>query len=178
MNRLNAILQQQNNHIKDVLDRIGEISEDAEATDEAGRWGVDGWIRLIHDLIDMQIRFAATATEAVIEGPMWAHNRPYETDLLRAKRATPYERRYEIVDRFAAVGNRKLEIPEDLMEFDPPTLPPGQSRFRVRLKTTPRNQVAAFQGANYEGRIWLRPVDPNVAPTRLQDPPQKFVVGL
>ena len=179
MNHVNNILQRHTNHVMDVLDRITEVSEAAEDVDEAGRWGVDGWIQLIHDLIDMQIRYAASITESVIEGPFWGGGRaPFESDLLRARRATTYERRFEINDRFSAVGKRGIEIPEDLLEFDPPTLPAGEVWFRVRLKTDEPQRTAVYYGANYVGRIEFLPVDGREIPPLMQGQPQTFTIGL
>ena len=53
------------------IDQINAIAQDAARRDNAGQWGIDGWVRLIHNLLDLQMRTYAGAVQVALAGPSW-----------------------------------------------------------------------------------------------------------
>ena len=51
------------------VDQINAIAQDAARRDNAGKWGIDGWVRLIHNLLDLQMRTYAGAVQVALAGP-------------------------------------------------------------------------------------------------------------
>ncbi|CAN5303983.1 hypothetical protein BH09ACT8_BH09ACT8_24920 [soil metagenome] len=136
--------------------QIGAIAEDAGRVDEAGKWGVDGWIRLIHNLIDLQIRTSATVLQAALAGPWWLQpidREPWLSDEIAVPIPQDYPQYFTIVKPFDRIGRRDTRIPDPAITFVPAILPAGARTFKIDL--TDNN----FVGANYVGVITLRPMD-------------------
>lgn len=178
----NAFLEYQNAQFRNALSQIRTISRVAEATDEAGGWGVDGWIKVIHGLLDLQIRYAAFLTESTLSGPWWLKrfgSGTYEADYLQAASAAPYPRRFTVVRSFTRVGSTGDVIPDPLIEFDPEILPPGEVRFLVRLRDeTEYPDAVSYLGANYVGTICVVPAGSDSLAASPLEEPQTFTVGL
>ncbi|MET0699201.1 MAG: hypothetical protein ABWY93_06005 [Mycobacterium sp.] len=138
------------------LNQLGRIAEDAAKTDAAGKWGVDGWIRLIHNLIDLQIRTTTTVTQIALAGPgAWLRpidREPWESDPITVK-DFPFPQYFSIVKPFERLGRSDIRIPDTAIRFIPAILPPGETTFRIDL--TDNN----FVGANYVGEIALYRAD-------------------
>ena len=64
------------NVTRGYVDQINAIAQDAAQTDNAGKWGIDGWVRLIHNLLDLQMRTCATAVDIALAGPTWWLEQP------------------------------------------------------------------------------------------------------
>ena len=48
------------------------ITEKASKTDKAGEWGLNAWVQIIHELVDLQVRTGAAVLQAAISGPWWS----------------------------------------------------------------------------------------------------------
>ena len=155
MSRSSEFIERQTAQIMNMLDRVDQTSQTAAATDEAGKWGLDGWIRLFHDLFDMQIRVLASASEAAITAPWWQNEPPSELNSIEVEHRRPYPRRVEIVESFQRLGLPSGEVPDETgsipdgdIDFDPLTLPAGQVMFTIKAPEQ-------YWGANYRGTIRL-----------------------
>ena len=144
-----AFLNHQSNQVANLLDSVKRTSQTAAATDEAGRWGVDGWIRVFHDLFDMQLRAVAMLTEATIEGPWWLlgpDREPFECDKLTALTSRGYAREISITAALRRLGTEET-ISFDELTFEPATLAPGQVEFTITA--TSGEKV----GSNFTGEL-------------------------
>jgi hypothetical protein len=65
-------IQQQADMMRGLGDQLGTIVKNAADEDRAGTWGLNGWIRTIHDLIDFSVRAYAAVLQAAVSGPFWA----------------------------------------------------------------------------------------------------------
>lgn len=138
-----------------VLDQIRAIATDAAREDEAGRWGVDGWIRLIHNLLDLQMRTYASVVDIALAGPAWwqdgdstlGPSQPVKVE------SRPHDRTVSILKSFERVGRTDVRIPDHVPVFVPAVLPAGATSFRVRL--TDEN----YAGASYLATVRLRRCD-------------------
>ncbi|SBS72891.1 conserved hypothetical protein [uncultured Mycobacterium sp.] len=142
--------------IRGYFDQINEIAQDAARTDDAGRWGIDGWVRLIHNLLDLQMRTYAGAVQVALAGPSWwlepTSTKPVPPDPIEVARR-PYPRSVSIVQPFERVGRPDIRIPLQALTFGPPILGPEQTSIQITL-TDDR-----FTGANYTGTLRLRRAD-------------------
>ena len=142
--------------IRGYFDQINEIAQDAARTDDAGRWGIDGWVRLIHNLLDLQMRTYAGAVQVALAGPSWwlepTSTKPLPPDPIEVARR-PYPRSVSIVQPFERVGRPDIRIPLQALTFEPPILGPEQTSIQITL-TDDR-----FTGANYTGTLRLRRAD-------------------
>jgi hypothetical protein len=149
---------------------IKTITETASKTDKAGEWGLDAWVRIIHELVDLQVRTGAAVLQAAISGPWWSEpldDEPQPSDPLTVK-ATNYPRTLQAASPFIRIGLPRMAIPAHSIGFDPEVLPAGATDFRVILMDY------RYVGANYEGTVRLTPVsDPKAAPDEM-----KVTVGL
>jgi hypothetical protein len=152
---VSSFIERQTAQVMNFLDRIDQASQNAAATDEAGNWGLDGWIRLYHDLFDMQVRTVASAAEAAITAPWWRDQPPSELNLLEVEHRRPYPRRFEVLESFQRLGIPSQEVPDEggaipdtAIDFDPQTLPAGEVAFQIKVPEQ-------YQGSNYRGTIRL-----------------------
>jgi hypothetical protein len=140
-----------------VLDQIKVIALDAAREDEAGRWGVDGWVRLIHNLLDLQMRTYATVVDIALAGPSWWQG-DADTDLgpslpVRLDNAPPYPCTISILKSFERVGRRDIVIPDHVPVFVPAVLAAGATSFQIKLTDE------QYAGASYVGKVRLRRSD-------------------
>ncbi|TQK30785.1 hypothetical protein [Arthrobacter sp. SLBN-53] len=154
------------------LGQLNTIVEKAARTDERGVWGVDPWITIIHDLIDLQIRTVANGVALGLAGPWW--RRPVERFSALSEEiiiaAAPYERVLTVAGPFRRVGREGETIPERAIEFVPATLCAGETTFRIKLTD------ADYIGANYLATVGFRHREPG---GRGADrPPVTIEVGL
>lgn len=167
--RTSDIRKQPDHFMKGYLGEIDTITQNASAMDKAGRWGLDAWIRTIHDLVDLQVRTFASVLQAGIAGPWWTTEGPDEplaADPISVE-AKPYARQLSALN-FRRTGLATTTIPSYSLSFDPPILPAGATEFRVVLKDD------RFIGANYEGTVLLaRTTDTRAAPDKVE-----VIVGL
>lgn len=151
MNGGNPLLQQQADMVRGILNRVDTISRHAAQQDEDGQWGLDGWIRVGHDLLDLQMRWYASMVQAVIAGPaMWltppaGDPRPSEKVTVKAKNCPE---KIELVC-LRRVGQSSVAVPPTSIMFNPPVLQPEETLFELVL-TDDR-----FVGANYTGQVRL-----------------------
>ena len=147
---------------QNYLSDMGGIATGAAEEDETGHWGIDGWIRMIHNLIDLQIRTAATVVQAAMAGPAWL--RPTDREPLDSEEIpvapTDYPRYFRIVKPFVRVGHQDIVIPNTAIRFVPAILGPGATKFQIDLIDND------FIGANYSGEVALVPVDSAQTPPR------------
>lgn len=144
------------NLTRGYVDQINAIAQDAAQADNAGKWGIDGWIRLIHNLLDLQMRTWATAVDIALAGPKWWLEQPSTdpgpSDPVAVPGA-PYPRTISIVEPLRRAGRPDVVIPAQVLEFVPDALPSGATSFEIRL-TDER-----YVGASYVGRVRLRRSD-------------------
>ncbi|ULE33793.1 hypothetical protein [Mycobacterium sp. IDR2000157661] len=170
MSRGHTLLQQQADMVREILNRVDTISRNAAQQDDNGEWGLDGWIRVGHDLLDLQMRLYASIVQAVIAGPaMWltppaSDPRPSEKVTVEAKQ---YPRKIELVC-LRRVGQPSVAVPPTSIMFNPPVLQPKETLFEIVL-TDDR-----FVGANYTGQVRLI----NTTDPTAKAPVQDITVGL
>lgn len=155
-----------------MVGQFGAIVEKAVRTDEQGVWGVDPWITLIHDLIDLQIRTTANVVQLGLAGPWWLQPPNWEPPLSDPIAVTPapHDRVLTVAEPFARIGRAGSKIPDTAFAFEPAVLPAGAKSFRMRLIDTD------YVGANYAGKIGFRRTQPG-GPGG-SEPPLSIVVGL
>jgi hypothetical protein len=152
------VRKQTDQFMQGYLNEIDTIVENASDTDKAGKWGLDGWIRTIHDLCDLQVRTFATVLQAGIAAPWWAAESPDEpvpADPIPVKPKN-YPRALS-ASAFRRVGLPGTTIPPYSLGFEPEILPAGATEFRIVLKDD------RFLGANYEGSVLLTPTSGSAA---------------
>jgi hypothetical protein len=142
-------LQHQEDTVRELLYQLNVIADAAAAEDKAGKWGLDGWIRTIHNLVDLQVRTYAALLETSLDGVWWkklffGEPLPSERILIDAK---PYDRDLR-AGTFTRLALPKQTIPPSLIGFRPPYLPAGATHFRIYLKDYRRI------GSNYTGDVF------------------------
>ena len=144
------------NLTRGYVDQVNAIAQDAAQGDNAGKWGIDGWIRLIHNLLDLQMRTWATAVDIALAGPKWWLEQP-STDPGPSDPVTvpgaDHPRTISIVEPLRRVGRPEVVIPGQVVRFVPDALLPGTTSFAIRL-TDER-----YVGASYVGKVRLRRSD-------------------
>jgi hypothetical protein len=154
-------MQRTANAMRGALREFSTITENASKTDKAGEWGLDAWIRVIHELVDLQVRSSAAVVQAAISGPWWTEpldDTPQPSDPEKVA-ATNYPRTLQAASPFVRIGQPQTAIPAHSIGFDPEVLPAGAEEFRVVLKDY------RYIGANYKGTVRLTPAaDPKAAP--------------
>jgi hypothetical protein len=137
------------------------ITENASKTDKDGDWGLDAWARIIHELVDLQVRTGAAVLQAAIAGPWWSapsDDEPQPSDPVTVEPAS-YPRALQAASAFSRVGLPQTTIPAYSIGFDPEVLPAQATEFRVVLKDH------RFIGANYTGTVRLTNTsNPTAAP--------------
>jgi hypothetical protein len=154
-------MQRTANVMRGTLRDFNMITENASKTDKAGEWGLDAWIRVIHELVDLQVRTTATVLQAAISGPWWTQpvdDEPQPSDPVKVN-SKNYPRTLQAASPFVRIGLPRMAIPAHSIGFVPEVLPAGATEFRVVLKDY------RFVGANYKGTVHLTPAnDPKAAP--------------
>jgi hypothetical protein len=163
-------MQRTANAMRGALREFSTITENASKTDKAGEWGLDAWIRVIHELVDLQVRSSAAVVQAAISGPWWTEpldDTPQPSDPEKVA-ATNYPRTLQAASPFVRIGQPQTAIPAHSIGFDPEVLPARATEFRVVLKDY------RYIGANYKGTVRLTPAaDAKAAPEH-----QEVIVGL
>ena len=106
---------------------VKTITENASRTDKAGDWGLDAWIRTIHELVDLQVRTSAAVLQAAIAGPWWTEppdDDPEPSDPVTVEPQN-YPRTLQAASAFVRVGLPRMTIPAYSIGFDPEVLPAG-----------------------------------------------------
>jgi hypothetical protein len=164
-------MQRTANVMRGALRDFNTITENASKTDKAGDWGLDAWIRVIHELVDLQVRTGAAVLQTVVSGPWWTEpldDEPQPSDPQKVEEVRNYPRRMQAASSFVRIGLPRMAIPAHSIGFDPEVLPAGAEEFRVVLKDY------RFVGANYTGTVRLtNATNPRAAPDD-----QKVIVGL
>lgn len=157
----NTLLQQQAEMVHGILNRVDEISRNAAVQDDSGRWGLDGWIRTMHDLIDLQIRSYAMVVQAAIVGPsVWL--RPPAGDP-RPSEKVPLGRptgscTAEIVE-VTQVGRPGVAVSKSIIGVRPVVADLAPNEAHVEVYFTDDR----FVGANYAVKLRLiNTADPSV----------------
>ena len=132
------------------FNEVNRVAVNASEYDKAGHWGLDGWIRVFHELIDLQIRTFAGVVQGGVAGPWWLE--PPENlaapDPIEVPDARSYPRTIS-VSTFVRVGRPDVVIPPAGLSFDS-VLPPNAKLFEITLRDD------HFIGANYTGKVTLK----------------------
>jgi hypothetical protein len=137
--------------MRGALRDFNTITQTASKTDKDGDWGLDAWVRIIHELVDLQVRTGAAVLQAAIAGPWWtdpSDDDPQPSDPVTVD-PTNYPRHLEAESAFVRVGLPQMMIPAHSIGFDPEVLPANAAEFRVVLKDY------RYIGANYKGTVRL-----------------------
>jgi hypothetical protein len=152
------------------LREVKTITDNASRTDKNGDWGLDAWVRIIHELVDLQVRTSAAVLQAAIAGPWWTEpsdDEPQPSDPVTVD-PTSYPRTLQAASAFSRIGLSQTKIPAYSIGFDPEVLPAQATEFRVVLKDQ------RFIGANYTGTVRLtNATNPKAAPVI-----KEVIVGL
>jgi hypothetical protein len=136
-----------------VLDQIKAIALDAAREDDAGRWGIDGWVRLIHNLLDLQMRTYANVVDIALAGPsswQWEPDTDPGPSLpVRLDKTLPYPCTISILKSFERVGRPDIVIKDTVLEFVPAILAADATSFQVRLTDQ------KYAGASYLATVRL-----------------------
>jgi hypothetical protein len=155
MSRPTTALNQSAQLMRGAAGQFARISAEAAQVDEDGHWGIDGWIRMVHNVIDLHIRTIAGVAQIALAGPgPWLQpvdREPWLSDPIPVT-PTPYPRAFTIVKPFERLGHPEVRIPDTAITFVPAILQAGAESFEIDL--TDNN----FVGANYIGRVALRPI--------------------
>lgn len=138
------------------LNQLNAIAQDAAGRDDDGKWGIDGWVRLIHNLLDLNMRTYAGAVQAALAGPSWwltpVSTKPIPPDPIVIPKL-PYLCSVSISEPFTRIGRPDIRIPVQALTFHPHILGPGETSIHIVL-TDDR-----FTGANFTGTLRLRRAD-------------------
>jgi hypothetical protein len=143
-------LQQQEDTARALLYQLNVIADAAAAEDKAGKWGLDGWIRTIHNLVDLQVRTYAAILQTSIAGAWWKKlffGEPWPSEQIPVD-PQPFARDLR-ADTFRRLALPKRTIPPALIGFRPEYLPPGATHFRMYVKDY------RYIGSNYTGDVYL-----------------------
>ncbi|MFA5708891.1 hypothetical protein [Mycolicibacterium sp.] len=144
----NPVLREQEAAARALQEQLRIIIANAAADDKAGKWGLDGWIRTIHDLIDLQIRTVAGYLQTAGAGPWFGGlgpGKPWPSEKVFVEPAK-FPRRLDAVG-FRRVGRGDDTVDSALIEFRPAVLDANADHFRVYLRDECRI------GANYTGTV-------------------------
>jgi hypothetical protein len=154
------------NVMRGALRDFKTVTENASKTDKTGDWGLDAWVRVIHELVDLQVRTTAAVLQAAIAGPWWTEpvdDEPEPSDPVKVDDAKDYARTLQAASPFVRIGLPQMAIPARSIGFKPEVLQAGETEFQVVLKDY------RFVGANYEGKVRLtRTDDPKAAPEDIE----------
>jgi hypothetical protein len=156
-----------------LIDKAAELWTTAgKQSDSAEGLGIDGRITLVHDLCDQWMKGWATFVECAIKGPVILPGSSQSSVPLPSENievsATTYPRQLQAKGPFVRVGLPNVTIPVSAIGFEPSSLPPGATQFRIVLKDD------NYVGANYTGTVLASTqAVANIAPDEIV-----FTVGL
>jgi hypothetical protein len=149
--------------MRGYMDEITTIVDNASVEDKEGRWGLDPWIRIVHDLVDLQVRTTAAVIQGALAGPWWATPAPEGLDPEPVDVEPANFPRIVSASPFTRVGQPMTVIPAASLDLEPDVLPAGAKQIQILLKDY------RFVGANYEGRITLTNAsDPKAEPETVE----------
>jgi hypothetical protein len=143
-------LQQQEDMARALLHQLNVIADAAADEDKAGKWGLDGWIRTIHNLVDLQVRTYAAILQTSLAGAWWKKlffGEPWPSERIEVA-AQPYDRDLR-AGTFTRLALPKRTILPPLIGFRPEYLPAGATQFRMYVKDY------GYVGSNYTGDVFL-----------------------
>jgi hypothetical protein len=143
-------LQQQEDMARALLYQLNVIVDAAAAEDKAGKWGLDGWIRTIHNLVDLQVRTYAAILQTSIGSSWWKKllfGEPRPSEPIKVD-PQPFARDLR-ADTFGRLALPKRTIPPSLIGFRPEYLPAGATQFQMYVKDY------RYIGSNYTGDVIL-----------------------
>lgn len=154
--------------LRGYMNEVNTITENASVDDQTGRWGLDPWIRIVHELVDLQLRTTAAVIQGALAGPWWLQQTSEELDPeIVDVESAPYPR-IVTASAFSRVGQPQTKIPPASLDLEPDVLPAGATQIQIRLKDY------RYVGANYKGTIMLKNAnDPSAKPD-----PVDVTVGL
>jgi hypothetical protein len=141
--------QQQEDMARALLHQLNVIADAAADEDKAGKWGLDGWIRTIHNLVDLQVRTYAAILQTSLAGAWWKKlffGEPWPSERIEVA-AQPYDRDLR-AGTFTRLALPKRTIPPYLIGFRPEYLPAGATHFRIYVKDY------RYIGSNYTGDVF------------------------
>jgi hypothetical protein len=147
----NATLAHQENTTRALLYQLNKIIGDAAVEDKAGKWGLDSWIRTIHNLIDLQIRTYAAILRAGIDDLSLFDvflGVPLPSEPMDVPHPQQFALNIQAVE-FTRVGKPNTKLDGSHIGFLPEYLPAGATTFRMFVKDY------RFIGHNYTGKIVL-----------------------
>jgi hypothetical protein len=150
------------------MGEINTIAKNASVEDKVGRWGLDPWIRIFHDLVDLQVRTGAAVMRGALAGPWWLQPTPETLDPVPVPVPFADYPRIATASAFVRLWMPEMVIPAASLDLQPDVLPAGATQIRILLKDY------QFVGANYKGTIFLR----NVDNPKAQPVPVEVIVGL
>ena len=151
------------------MDGISTIVDNASVDDREDRWGLDPWIRIVHDLVDLQIRTTAAMIQGAVAGPWWATPTNEKLDPVPVPVKPADFPRLVSASPFKRLGQPTTIIPAASLDLEPDVLPAGAKQIQILLKDY------RFVGANYKGTITFTNVND---PTAKSTPPVEVTVGL
>jgi hypothetical protein len=169
MTSRNVRTRQAKQMLRGYMNEVNSIAENASVEDETGRWGLDPWIRIIHELVDLQLRTTAAVVQGALAGPWWLQQTTEELDAetVDVSPSAPYPRIVS-ASAFVRVGQPKTKIPPASLDLEPDVLPAGATQIQIRLKDY------RYVGANYKGKITLKNANDPTAKPRIVE----VIVGL
>jgi hypothetical protein len=155
------------------LKQVNGIVDTAMDDDAKGNWGADAWIRLIHNLIDAQIRTYGLVVQTALGGPaalkaVAVSEQPRPSAPFQVPKVN-YSRTIH-ASGFVRQGQPGTELKSDCIRFYPASLTPDDTQFRVGLTDY------SYVGAHYTGSIELYRAD--AAPGDPPDWTHEVTVGL
>src|SRR6476469_9375933 len=120
--------------MRGYTDEINKIVDNASVDDKEGRWGLDPWIRIIHDLVDLQVRTTAAVIQGALAGPWWATPANEGLDPEPVPVPPTNYPRIVSVSPFKRVGQPKTVIPPASLGLIPDVLPAGATEIQILLK--------------------------------------------
>jgi len=143
-------LQEQEDMVRALLYQLNVIADAAAAEDKAGKWGLDGWIRTIHNLVDLQVRSYAAIMQTSIGSTWWKKllfGEPRPSEPIKVE-PEPFVRDLR-AGTFRRLALPKRTIPPSLIGFRPEYLPAGATQFQMYVKDY------RYIGSNYTGDVFL-----------------------
>ncbi|HEY2198782.1 MAG TPA: hypothetical protein VGH69_13965 [Mycobacterium sp.] len=143
-------LQQQEDMVRALLYQLNVIADEAAAEDKAGKWGLDGWIRVIHNLVDLQVRAYAAILQTSVAGSWWKKlffGEPWPSEPVKVD-PEPFARDLR-AGAFRRAFLPRRTIPPSLIGFRPEYLPAGATQFQMYVKDY------RYIGSNYTGDVFL-----------------------
>jgi hypothetical protein len=163
MSSRNMRTRQAKQMMRGYMNEVNTITENASVDDETGRWGLDPWIRIIHELVDLQLRTTASIIQGALAGPWWLQQTSEELDPeIVDVESAPYPRIVS-ASAFSRVGQPTTKIPPASLDLEPDVLPAGATQIQIRLKDY------RYVGAHYKGEIMLKNAnDPRAKPETVE----------